>query len=148
MELKTYFKGYEHIISQKLIHLIMLQEKYKAVLDLGQKLGVKDGSVIEENGVLKVRGTTETQYQKDQIWDKIKEISGDSPSDLIADINVSNTSYYTKHTVAKGESLSLIAKHYYKDPMKYKQIFAANSDILKNPDIIHPGQELIIPNDS
>ncbi len=147
MELKTYFKGYEHIISQKLIHLIMLQEKYKAVLDLGQKLGVKDGSVIEENGVLKVRGTTETQYQKDQIWDKIKEISGDSPSDLIADINVSNTSYYTKHTVAKGESLSLIAKHYYKDPMKYKQIFAANSDILKNPDIIHPGQELIIPND-
>jgi nucleoid-associated protein YgaU len=147
LELKTYFKGYEHIISQKLIHLIMLQEKYKAVLDLGQKLGVKDGSVIEENGVLKVRGTTETQYQKDQIWDKIKEISGDSPSDLIADINVSNTSYYTKHTVAKGESLSLIAKHYYKDPMKYKQIFAANSDILKNPDIIHPGQELIIPND-
>ena len=147
MELKTYFKGYEHIISQKLIHLIMLQEKYKAVLDLGQKLGVKDGSVIEENGVLKVRGTTETQYQKDQIWDKIKEISGDSPSDLIADINVSNTSYYTKHTVAKGESLSLIAKHYYKDPMKYKQIFAAYSDILKNPDIIHPGQELIIPND-
>ncbi len=147
MELKTYFKGYEHIISQKLIHLIMLQEKYKAVLDLGQKLGVKDGSVIEENGVLKVRGTTETQYQKDQIWDKIKEISGDSPSDLIADINVSNTSYYTKHTVAKGESLSLIAKHYYKDPMKYKQIFAANNDILKNPDIIHPGQELIIPND-
>ena len=147
MELKTYFKGYEHIISQKLIHLIMLQEKYKAVLDLGQKLGVKDGSVIEENGVLKVRGTTETQYQKDQIWDKIKEISGDSPSDLIADINVNNTSYYTKHPVAKGESLSLIAKHYYKDPMKYKQIFAANSDILKNPDIIHPGQELIIPND-
>jgi len=147
LELKTYFKGYEHIISQKLIHLIMLQEKYKAVLDLGQKLGVKDGSVIEENGVLKVRGTTETQYQKDQIWDKIKEISGDSPSDLIADINVSNTSYYTKHTVAKGESLSLIAKHYYKDPMKYKQIFAANNDILKNPDIIHPGQELIIPND-
>ncbi len=147
MELKTYFKGYQHIISQKLIHLIMLQEKYKAVLDLGQKLGVKDGSVIEENGVLKVRGTTETQYQKDQIWDKIKEISGDNPSDLIADINVSNTSYYTKHTVAKGESLSLIAKHYYKDPMKYKQIFAANSDILKNPDIIHPGQELIIPND-
>ncbi len=147
MELKPNFKGYELIISQILIHLIMLQEKYKAVLDLGQKLGVKDGIVVEENGVLKVRGTTETQYQKDQIWDKIKEISGDSPSDLIADINVSNTSYYTKHTVAKGESLSLIAKHYYKDPMKYKQIFAANSDVLKNPDIIHPGQELIIPND-
>ena len=129
------------------LNSLFAQEKKNAIVENYQKLGVKDGSVIEENGVLKVRGTTETQYQKDQIWDKIKEISGDNPSDLIADINVSNTSYYTKHTVAKGESLSLIAKHYYKDPMKYKQIFAANSDILKNPDIIHPGQELIIPND-
>ncbi|MGK0322596.1 MAG: nucleoid-associated protein YgaU, partial [Psychroserpens sp.] len=29
---------------------------------------------------------------------------------------------------------------------KYQTIFAANSDILKNPDVIHPDQELIIPN--
>ncbi|NQX78923.1 LysM peptidoglycan-binding domain-containing protein, partial [Gilvibacter sp.] len=41
---------------------------------------------------------------------------------------------------------SKIAKHYYKDPMKYQAIFEANTDILKNPDLIHPGQELVIPN--
>jgi len=29
--------------------------------------------------------------------------------------------------------------------MKYKQIFQANSNILKNPDLIHPNQELVIP---
>ena len=46
------------------------------------------------------------QYQKDQIWDLIKEIGGDSRSDLIADIRVANTDYYTKHTVKAGESLS------------------------------------------
>ncbi|MEE2801011.1 MAG: LysM peptidoglycan-binding domain-containing protein, partial [Bacteroidota bacterium] len=50
------------------------------------------------------------------------------------------------HTVESGESLSKIAKHYYGDPMKYHQIFAANDDVLKNPDVIHPGQELKIPN--
>ena len=44
-----------------------------------------------------------------------------------------------------GETLGRIAKHYYGDAMKYKQIFTANSDILKNPDLIHPNQELIIP---
>ena len=123
-----------------------LQNKYKPVFDLGVELGIQDGFVQEENGVLKMGGVAATQYQKDQIWDKIKSIGGENPSDLIADINVSNTAYYTKHTVAKGESLSLIAKKYYKDPMKYKAIFEANTNILKDPDLIHPGQELVIPN--
>jgi nucleoid-associated protein YgaU len=48
--------------------------------------------------------------------------------------------------VASGESLSKISKHYFKDPMKYTAILEANRNILKNPDMIHPGQELIIPN--
>ena len=69
-------------------------------------------------------------------------VGGSNPSDLVADISVANTEYYTRHTVAKGESLSLIAKHYFKDPMKYKQIFEANKDTIKNPDLIHPDRRL------
>lgn len=30
--------------------------------------------------------------------------------------------------------------------MKYKQIFQANTNILSNPDLIHPDQVLVIPN--
>jgi nucleoid-associated protein YgaU len=30
--------------------------------------------------------------------------------------------------------------------MKYKEIFAANTNILNNPNVIHPDQELVIPN--
>ena len=63
-----------------------LQNKYKPVLDLGVELGIQDGFVQEENGVLKMGGVAATQYQKDQIWDKIKSIGGENPSDLIADI--------------------------------------------------------------
>ena len=124
----------------------MVKAKYQDVLDLGEKLNIQNGDVQEENGVLKVKGTAHTQYEKNQLWDKIKEIGGESPSDIEADIDVADTSYYAKHTVEKGESLSKIAKHYYKDPMKYQKIFEANTNILKSPDIIHPGQELIIPN--
>jgi len=53
---------------------------------------------------------------------------------------------YAVHTVKSGESLSKIAKHYYGDAMKYPQIFEANRDQLKNPDVIHPDQKLKIPN--
>ncbi|MCH2084177.1 MAG: LysM peptidoglycan-binding domain-containing protein [Saprospiraceae bacterium] len=122
-----------------------LQDKYRSVLNLGTEFEAKDGYVEELDGVLKIGGTVQTQYQKDRMWDKIKEIGGESPSDLKADIKVENTDYYHKHTVKSGESLSLIAKHYYGDAMKYPQVFEANRDILKNPDVIHPDQVLTIP---
>lgn len=123
-----------------------VRAKYDAVLKLGEELSVKDGFVEEAEGKLRLGGTAHTQYDKDQMWDKIKEIGGDAPLDIEADIKVEETSYYTKHTVQKGESLSLIAKRYFKDPMKYKAIFEANRDVLKDPNVIHPDQELTIPN--
>ena len=120
--------------------------KYQAVLDLGQQLGIKGGDVSEDGGVLKVKGEAATPYEKNVIWDKIKEIGGDSPSDIKANITVSDDSVYHRHTVKSGESLSKIAKHYYGDAMKYNAIFEANTDQLKNPDLIHPDQVLVIPN--
>ncbi|GAA4274227.1 LysM peptidoglycan-binding domain-containing protein [Aquimarina gracilis] len=124
----------------------MVKAKYQPVLDLGQELNIQDGDVSEDNGTLKIKGTAKTQYEKNVLWDKIKEIGGESPSDIVADIKVEDTSIYHRHVVKSGESLSKIAKHYYGDPMKYKAIFEANTNILKNPDIIHPDQELVIPN--
>jgi len=124
----------------------MSKAKYQSVLELGEKLNIKDGDVREENGVLEVRGTAKTQYEKNLLWDEIKRVGGENPTDIMADIKVEDKSVYAYHTVKSGESLSKIAKHYYKDPMKYNAIFEANKDILKNPDLIHPGQELKIPN--
>ncbi|XCF04979.1 LysM peptidoglycan-binding domain-containing protein [Tamlana crocina] len=120
--------------------------KYQPVLDLGEKLNVTDGKVEEENGKLKVWGTAKYQYEKNLIWDKIKEIGGENPADIMADIKVADTSVYARHTVKSGETLGKIAKQYYGNPAKYQDIFKANSDILKNPDVIYPDQELIIPN--
>lgn len=123
----------------------MIKQKYKSVLDLGTKLNIQNGDVSEENGVLKIKGTAKTQYEKNIIWDEIKAVGGQNPSDIQADIRVSDESVYHRHTVKSGETLGKIAKHYYGDPMKYKQIFQTNTNILKNPDLIHPNQELVIP---
>jgi len=49
------------------------------------------------------------------------------------------------YEVKKGDSLSKIAKEYFGDPMKYPQIFEANKPMLKDPDLIYPGQMLRIP---
>ncbi len=123
-----------------------VKAKYQPVLNLGEKLGAKDAVVTEEGSILKYKATVGTQYEKNLLWDKIKELGGQSPIDLKANIIVADESVYHRHTVKSGESLSKIAKIYYNDPMKYKQIFEANTNILKNPDVIHPDQVLVIPN--
>lgn len=123
-----------------------LKTKYQSVLDLGEKFSIKDGFVNENNNQLEIGGIAATQYEKDRMWDKIKEIGGESPSDISANISVANTEFYHKHTVAKGETLGAIAKQYYGKAGAYMKIFDANTDLLKDPNVIFPDQELVIPN--
>ncbi len=53
-----------------------------------------------------------------------------------------------KHTVKPGDTLWDIAKYYLKDPFKWPQVFHANTDIVKNPHWIYPGQVLTIDGDA
>ena len=52
------------------------------------------------------------------------------------------------HTVAKGDTLSHIAKHHYGKSGKWHAIFEANRDQLDDPDRIFPGQVLKLPDAS
>jgi nucleoid-associated protein YgaU len=49
------------------------------------------------------------------------------------------------YTVVKDDTLSKIAKSMYGDANKWRRIYEANTDIIKNPDVIRPGQVLKIP---
>jgi nucleoid-associated protein YgaU len=49
------------------------------------------------------------------------------------------------HEVKKGDTLWKIAEQYYGDGNLYKEIFEANKDILKDPNVIKVGQKLKIP---
>ena len=121
--------------------------KYGPVLDLCNKYEMKDAEVAErEAGYLKIYGIVHTQYQKNKIWDKIKEVGGESPSDIKADIRIETTDYYHIHKVESGDTLGKISKEYLGQAGKYMEIFNANRDQLSNPDLIHVGQELKIPN--
>ncbi len=49
------------------------------------------------------------------------------------------------YTVKAGDSLSKIAKAIYGDWKHWKDIYEANKDTIKNPDLIRVGQELKLP---
>jgi nucleoid-associated protein YgaU len=49
------------------------------------------------------------------------------------------------YTVVSGDSLSKIAGRFYGDVKRWKEIFEANRDRIKDPDLIQPGWTLRIP---
>jgi len=122
-----------------------LKDKYDDLLKLGEKLGVKGGDWKEEGGKLKLWGTAPYQLEKDLIWDSIKKHSG-WETEVVADIKVDKTEIYGVWEVKSGDSLSKIAQTVYDDGKKYMKIFEANKGVLKDPNVIHPGQKLTIPN--
>lgn len=123
-----------------------LTMKYGPVLDLCNRYKMKEAKVEEEQeGHLKIYGVVHTQYEKNQIWDKIKEVGGTSPTDIKADIRTEVKDYYHKHKVESGDTLGKIAKEYLGEAKKYMDVFNANKDQLSNPDLIKVGQELKIP---
>ncbi|AEE49940.1 MAG TPA: LysM peptidoglycan-binding domain-containing protein [Haliscomenobacter sp.] len=128
-----------------------LKDKYQSALDFAKEHGAEMENFHEEDGNIVFNGTVPTPFVRNAIWDKLKSINGLSkddaaPSEVKANIKVSDDSVYHRHTVVAGETLGKIAKHYFDDASKYVAIFEANKDILKNPDLIVVGQVLSIPN--
>ncbi len=72
--------------------------------------------------------------------------SGSSSTAPDAEVEQQPVAEDTKtYTVVAGDSLSKIAKRQYGDHNEWHRIYAANKHIIKNPDLIYPGQQLTIP---
>ncbi|MFN8060918.1 MAG: LysM peptidoglycan-binding domain-containing protein [Vicinamibacterales bacterium] len=122
----------------------MLKEKYADLGALASKLGIAGFEMQEEAGKLKVKGQTTYQLEKDLFWDKIKSFSG-WENEVSADIRTEKSDIHGYYTVQAGDSLSKIAKVHLDNANRYMEIFNANKDQLKDPNMIHPGQKLVIP---
>ncbi|MCD7898600.1 MAG: LysM peptidoglycan-binding domain-containing protein [Bacteroides sp.] len=125
---------------------MVLENKYSALIDLAQTEKVEDLSVTENNGVLHITGTT-NNTTKDKLWDMYNKIDPDMRAgDLVLDLNVDDSkkdSDQEMYEVKAGDSLSKIASRY--SGMTWKEIYEANKDTIKDPNIIHPGQKIKIP---
>lgn len=59
--------------------------------------------------------------------------------------NSNNSNGGRTYVVVKGDSLSAIAKREYGEAQEWRRIYDANRDIIKDPDLIYPGQTLRLP---
>lgn len=108
------------------------------------QLPIEDLELDVDGTSVIVKGVCPDQQSREKIVLALGNVEGiDCVNDQITvEIEETESQFYT---VKSGDSLSKIAKHYYGNAMKYPVIFEANKPMLKDPDLIYPGQVLRIP---
>ena len=111
--------------------------------DLGDS--ITDLKVSFDDGTATLEGNCDSHATKEKavlLAGNIKDVGKVNDENLVAPPPLEETEFYT---VKSGDSLSKIAKSYYGDAMKYPVIFEANREVIKDPNLIYPGQALRIP---
>ena len=113
----------------------------------GLGLHADDLEIRFDDGTAYIEGTVATQEDRERIILAVGNVEGvekvDEDLDVVdPDEGGEGAKMYT---VVKGDTLSKIAKEFYGDASKYPVIFEANRPMLKDPDLIYPGQVLRIP---
>jgi nucleoid-associated protein YgaU len=111
-------------------------------------LGIKELRVSYQDGMCSLSGdcpSAEAMQKAVLLAGNVQGVSGVD----IAKLNVppptlieQKVEYYI---IQKGDTLSKIAKQCYGDANKHPVIFEANREVIKNADLIFPGQKIRIP---
>ncbi len=110
--------------------------------------GIDGLSVKFANGIVTLSGTAESSEAMEkavlmagnvQGVDEVKIEGLNIASGKVEGLKVD---YYI---IEKGDTLSKIAKQFYGDPNQYPLIFEANREVIRDPDLIFPGQKIRIP---
>jgi nucleoid-associated protein YgaU len=121
-----------------------LQDKYRELVTAAQSSGVSNFQVREQDNVLYIDGVAPSEEVKQKLWDIYGKIDPDYRSaDVVMNIKVTQgTGGEKEYVVVSGDNLTKIGKKF---NVKWKDIYEANKDKIKNPDHIEPGWKLKIP---
>ncbi|HMQ07730.1 MAG TPA: peptidoglycan-binding protein LysM [Saprospiraceae bacterium] len=129
---------------------ISAEELKKAKISLLHTIVKDTGITVEELDIefdddqVTVYGEVQTQEDREKIILSLGNVEGIAcVDDRLSVVRQEPESIF--YEVKKGDSLSKIAKAHYGNAMKYMEIFEANKPMLKDPNLIYPGQMLRIP---
>jgi nucleoid-associated protein YgaU len=119
-----------------------LQNKYQSLINAAKTAGASNLEVREQDNVLYIDGQVPSESVKKQLWDEYNRLDPDYRSgDLVLNLNTAPGAEQ-EYEVVSGDSLSKIGQRYGID---WKEIYEANRDKIKDPDLIQPGWKLKIP---
>lgn len=107
--------------------------------------GIDDLEVAFDDGVVSLSGSASSADAVEKavlMAGNVEGVQEVKIDDLDAPSVTDGVQYYV---IEKGDTLSGIAKRYYGNAMEYPKIFEANREVIKDPDLIFPGQKIRIP---
>ncbi|MGD8364915.1 MAG: peptidoglycan-binding protein LysM [Desulfobacterales bacterium] len=107
--------------------------------------GIQDLNVAYNDGVVELSGSADSAEAMEKavlMAGNVQGVSEVKADGISAPPQAAQVEYYV---IQKGDSLSAIAKRYYGNAQDYPRIFDANREVIKNPDLIYPGQKIRIP---
>lgn len=121
-----------------------LQSKYDQLIRTARSSNIQNLQVREQDNVLYIDGVAPSEAVKKQLWDVYNTIDPNYRSaDVVMNIQVDpSNSQQQEYEVVSGDNLTKIGKRF---GVEWKEIYAANKDIIKDPDLIQPGWKLKIP---
>lgn len=109
--------------------------------------GVDDLEVSIDQGVVTLNGKAKSAEALEKavlIAGNVEGVSEVKYQQVAAPEPVEKVEYYE---IVSGDTLSAIAKKFYGKSSAYPRIFAANREVIKDPDKIYVGQKIRIPLD-
>jgi len=106
-----------------------------------------DGETVSLGGVATDQATKEKAILIAGNVEGISQVNADQlvTMDQIASDNTREALEPVFYTIKKGDTLWGIASEFYKDGSKYPLIVEANLEVIKDADLIYPGQAIRIP---
>ncbi|MBT3058904.1 MAG: peptidoglycan-binding protein LysM [gamma proteobacterium symbiont of Ctena orbiculata] len=109
--------------------------------------GIKDLDVGFEDGKVVLSGNAESAEALEKtvlIAGNVQGVSEVTVDGVSAPPQEAKVEYYT---IESGDTLSAIAKRFLGKASDYPKIFEANREVIKDPNLIYPGQKIRIPLD-
>jgi len=106
--------------------------------------GISGLGVEYKNGVVSISGqaaSAEAMEKAVLMAGNVQGVSDVKIDNLQTPANQEKVEYYL---IKKGETLSAIAKQFYGKANQYRKIFEANREVIKDPNLIFPGQKIRI----
>jgi nucleoid-associated protein YgaU len=107
--------------------------------------GIEGLDVAVKDGVVSLSGTAESAEALEKavlMAGNVQGVSEVNIDGVQAPAAQQKVEYYE---IQSGDTLSAIAKKYLGNAMDYPKIFEANREVIKDPDLIYPGQKIRIP---
>ena len=107
--------------------------------------GMSGLGVEYQNGVVTLSGRAESADAMEKavlMAGNVQGVHAVNAATVAAPAQTVSIEYYT---IVKGDTLSGIAKRFYGNAMDYPLVFEANREVIKDPDLIYPGQKIRIP---